>query len=667
MEHNTLANEKTFDATTIPVVIFINKHRVHCRIPRGEPLIASLPDVFSQSVSLHDETCEHVAITRHNRWTHSWRLRRDSAQNLPIHLSPQALGLLPHDKLTVKIKHFEEPWDDIAPAVAHMLSTNPRFLHKLVDYSALSNNSSVNMGMIPMLKKIAYGLVATILSLVGLWAYRLWAGNLPQGWENNRIIIDDDSGQVYLSHKGKLRPATNLTSAYLASNQHVTPLHVRASALENIPISSPLPPPGGSEKRDFIPHQPPKNITPSTHVLEACSSNNNVIIRTALKKSRARSKQSGDFIVEAQGKLWFISSDTKYYLNIPRERLPRLFNVEAIFPLSVSTQLIDLIPSGPDIEPLNMEGLGEVIEGLRFGKVRVGDILTMSSSTEKRDNTYFVMEKNGSLQPLTPFSFRLYLVSVDEKHVKMWHINDADIAGLERRESALLNRLPSEVNLASARIPPGTTPSNPPASATSATNISTVKSSSFNLSSGIFSYSTSSAFTQANTSLSTSISSELGENTPRGKAERVEIVNEQTARRRTLRGKIINTQTPREQNAQEQITQEQITQEQITQEQIAQEQTDFCVALSTFDNPPSAYLKKSTPDTFSSQHHGLLLSSNDKKDGSYVVTGEGKLMHATDTNLFISRFEYEQKNIVKVPPGWIKIINNHPNLVRVDK
>ncbi|MEO5608100.1 MAG: type VII secretion protein EccB, partial [Ornithinibacter sp.] len=65
------------------------------------------------------------------------------------------------------------------------------------------------------LRAVAGGLALTVVLILGSMAFGWLRSSLPQGWENNRLVIAQDSGARYVSVKSVLHPVVNTTSARL--------------------------------------------------------------------------------------------------------------------------------------------------------------------------------------------------------------------------------------------------------------------------------------------------------------------------------------------------------------------------------------------------------------------------------------------------------------------
>ena len=65
------------------------------------------------------------------------------------------------------------------------------------------------------LRAVAGGLALTAVLVLGSMAFGWLRSSLPADWQNNRLIIAEDSGARYVSVEGTLHPVVNTTSARL--------------------------------------------------------------------------------------------------------------------------------------------------------------------------------------------------------------------------------------------------------------------------------------------------------------------------------------------------------------------------------------------------------------------------------------------------------------------
>ena len=221
------------------------------------------------------------------------------------------------------------------------------------------------------LRAVAGGLALTVVLVLGSMAFGWLRSSLPADWENNRLIIAEDSGARYVSIKGVLHPVVNTTSArLLIPADEFKVLAVPDDELASIDRGPTL---GILGAPDSL--TPPDRLVNSGWV--ACLGSSEQVSTAIGGVARATPVERGAVVVRTDERT-FVVADGRRYPVADARRLGRHRGAAPRRPPRGRRPAawLNLFPEGPALAPLTIDGLGTPLPGLPAGAT-VGSVLTL--------------------------------------------------------------------------------------------------------------------------------------------------------------------------------------------------------------------------------------------------------------------------------------------------
>ena len=283
------------------------------------------------------------------------------------------------------------------------------------------------------LRAVFGGIALTAMVIVaGLFIGMLQPG-LPQGWENNRLIVTRDTGARYVSVDGVLHPVINTVSArVLIPAEEFAVVSVKQSALAGIPIGGTIGILGG-------PDTLPKAGDLDGHGWLACSTGETTETWIGGQSTSPAPAGSGA-VVTRDGETFIISAGTSYA--VPHEletAVLRAVGLDGVSPTPVRGDWLALFDTGAPLAPLSIEGAGDRVAGQ---DLPAGTVIHPTGSPE--DERY-LLTADGTLAPLSQLAHRLYLLGDGGEGLgSPVDVGPAEIASLRTSEAAGGDDWPSD-------------------------------------------------------------------------------------------------------------------------------------------------------------------------------------------------------------------------------
>ncbi len=249
------------------------------------------------------------------------------------------------------------------------------------------------------LRAVAGGLALTVVLVLGSMAFGWLRSALPQGWENNRLIIAEDSGARYVSLGGTLHPVVNTTSARLiipASEFKVLAVpDAEIATIERGPTLGIL----GA----------PDSLTPAEGLVNtgwvSCLEEGE-LVSTAIGSRRAATPQPNGAVVVRSGERTFVLAQGRRYAVAARDvsAVTVALRLDGRTPISAPAAWLNLFPEAPALAPLTIDDLGRSLPGLPAGAT-VGSVLALEGDADGR--RYLVLP-GGDLEPLPAVATEMY-------------------------------------------------------------------------------------------------------------------------------------------------------------------------------------------------------------------------------------------------------------------
>ncbi|MFR2313773.1 MAG: type VII secretion protein EccB [Bifidobacterium sp.] len=253
------------------------------------------------------------------------------------------------------------------------------------------------------------GVGLTVIAILVSLFYGMVSPSLPDGWENNKLIVAKNSAARYVSSNGTLHPVINAISArLLIPSSDFKVLTVADDQLKNIPIGSTI---GILGAPDSLPEE--NNLIAGS--INSCVSDSNVT--TTLSNASSQVTDTATAIVaNVDGISYLVNGSHRYQLPQEatlRDAFLRAFGIPETASTDATTQWINLFEQGSPIEQISVDGAGNSIT-VHGVEALVGSVVMQQGDAKK---TKYVVRSDGSLSPLTDFTYGLYITGkTDEFH-----------------------------------------------------------------------------------------------------------------------------------------------------------------------------------------------------------------------------------------------------------
>ena len=248
------------------------------------------------------------------------------------------------------------------------------------------------------LRAVVGGLALTAVLVLGSMAFGWLRSSLPADWEDNRLIIAEDSGARYVSLKGLLHPVVNTTSArLLIPSKDFRVLAVPDEELASIdagrhprhPRGTRLPHPAraaGQQRLGRLPR------------LERAGVDLDRRIPPRAPRSSAGRSSCAPTTAPSS---WPTAAATRWPTATSRPSRVAL-RLDGRPAVAAPAAWLNLFPEGPALAPLTIDGLGTPLPGLPAGAT-VGSVLTLDG-----DGRRYVVLPSGDLEPLPEVANEMY-------------------------------------------------------------------------------------------------------------------------------------------------------------------------------------------------------------------------------------------------------------------
>lgn len=243
---------------------------------------------------------------------------------------------------------------------------------------------------------VIVGVGLTVIAILVSLFYGMVSPSLPDGWENNKLIVAKNSAARYVSSNGTLHPVINAISArLLIPSSDFKVLTVADDQLKNIPIGSTI---GILGAPDSLPEE--NNLIAGS--INSCVSDSNVT--TTLSNASSQVTDTATAIVaNVDGISYLVNGSHRYQLPQEatlRDAFLRAFGIPETASTEATTQWINLFEQGSPIEQISVDGAGNSIT-VHGVEALVGSVVMQQGDAKK---TKYVVRSDGSLShsPILP-------------------------------------------------------------------------------------------------------------------------------------------------------------------------------------------------------------------------------------------------------------------------
>jgi type VII secretion protein EccB len=247
---------------------------------------------------------------------------------------------------------------------------------------------------------VVFGMVLTALLVAGSVIFGMIRPGLPQGWQNGRLLISQDTGARYVSQKGVLYPVINATSARLMipSDQFAV-VSVSEDKLHDVPRGQTI---GILGAPDTLPGVDELNGTGWT----SCVVSGRTI--TVVDRTRTAVAVGADeaMLASQDGHAYVIRGSRRFAVPddaATRAAVLRVVGMQNTTAVPVSAEWLNLFDKGTDLEPARVPGAGDQVQ-TSAGPLTVGQVVSAEGGASHR----FVVMPDGTLARLSATGFSLY-------------------------------------------------------------------------------------------------------------------------------------------------------------------------------------------------------------------------------------------------------------------
>lgn len=269
------------------------------------------------------------------------------------------------------------------------------------------------------LRAVTAGIALTAMVLLGGLFYGMLRPGLPQGWENNRLIVATDTGARYVSVDGALHPVINTASArLLIPEKEFSVISTDKSTLSGIEIGAPI---GILGAPDDLPD--PSSLQNSGWT--ACVDEEHDAAVSIAAKPIATAQPGAGAVVRRDEDLFVIGEGLRHAVPAAEaDAVLRAAGLGTADIVDVDGRWLNLFAPGDDLSPIMLSDVGTRVAN---SDLVVGEVVHVQGRpTDER----YVITSRGEAAPLTPLAYQLYLLGSGADSGQEREATPAEIAAL---------------------------------------------------------------------------------------------------------------------------------------------------------------------------------------------------------------------------------------------
>lgn len=252
------------------------------------------------------------------------------------------------------------------------------------------------------MRAVVAGVALSVLLVLGSLGFGLLKPSLPNGWDDNSLVLTKGSGTRFVAVKGTLYPVTNTTSArLLIPSGEFKVVEVPEAKIAEVPRGARI---GITGAPDELPAR--DNLVDDGWL--SCTAEGGAV-RTELAPDAAGATLSAESAVVSTGDQTFVVHGAFRHLVAPGQETAvlRALGLESAQVTKVTGVWTNLFTAGSALEPLTLAGAGKPLDGPLAGTgAVVGSVVEVPGSGDTPNR--YAVTADGRLAPLTEVAYQLY-------------------------------------------------------------------------------------------------------------------------------------------------------------------------------------------------------------------------------------------------------------------
>lgn len=283
------------------------------------------------------------------------------------------------------------------------------------------------------LRGVVAGVSLSVLLVLGSLGFGLLSPTLPDGWDDQSLLIVEGDGSRYVGIQGTLHPVLNVTSARLVLDSGS--FHVVDVSEDDITDA----PRGATIGIAGAPDELPLASRLTATGWQACIAPDGGTALAVDPDAPAPVADAGSgALVEAAGTLYLVTGGARHRIPAADEAaVLRALGLDTATPMAAGADWLNLVPAGSDLAPLTVDGAGDAAlpEGGLPIDTRVGTLVEVTGVGDGARR--YVVDARGELAPLSELAYPLYLLGAGDLAAQPLQVTSAEIAAVRTSATAV--------------------------------------------------------------------------------------------------------------------------------------------------------------------------------------------------------------------------------------
>ncbi|RMI02833.1 type VII secretion protein EccB [Cellulomonas triticagri] len=276
------------------------------------------------------------------------------------------------------------------------------------------------------LRGVVAGVSLSVLLVLGSLGLGLLSPTLPDGWDDQSLVIVEGDGSRYVGIQGTLHPVLNVTSARLVLDSgafHV--VDVSEDDITDAPRGATLGIPGAPDEL------PLADRLTGTGWAACVAADGTTTLDLDPDAPAAAPVPGTGVLVDVAGTLYLVADGVRHRIPPTDEAaVLRALGLDTATPLVAGADWLNLVPLGTDLAALTVAGAGDAAlpQGGLPLETRVGELVEVSGTGDGLRR--YVVDAQGELAPLSDLAYPLYLLGAGDLAATALQVTASDIAAV---------------------------------------------------------------------------------------------------------------------------------------------------------------------------------------------------------------------------------------------